>query len=341
MMRKLEQLNEEEQKELNELSDKELLFILKCVKLKEIEKKLSSKMVMLTAIAKKRSAHLKNSSNKISESLLEAINPTSYLTLILDAGFTLITSMTLVPFSIVIGGFVAIFAVVGGVYFKGVHEELKKKDKKMNESYQLLALKNECAEVYLKRKQSPYIPISTESQNSEPKVDKKKWQKAKNILATPIIVTGALFYTYYAVTQALMIAFAGSLAIGAMAGPIGIGVVLGVSLAIGIYFGYKKYQAYKKEEMVAVQHKKMQSEFEVKYKTCKKIRSKELESEYNIKYEEYKQLNREPKINREEKDRPSELSKHGIACFFTPQPEAPLGEESWKPSSSSSPSSRR
>jgi hypothetical protein len=267
---------------LDHLTDEELFCILEATSLADVKNNHAhhknifpkEKLDLLETIAKKTPRHVKSASNKISESLIDALTPTSYLALLLDAGFTLITSIALGPFIAIGVGFLALFLLVGGVHFIGTYKEIKEKDQEENERFQFLALRNECANIYLRKKHQDEFLQEYSFKNVEAKPEEKKWQNAKGVLGAGVLVTGALFYTYYAVTQGLMIALAGSLVVGALGGPIGVGIALAVCIGVGIFFGYKKYQLHKKEQALQCERDGMKNEFEVKYKKCQKIRSK-------------------------------------------------------------------
>jgi hypothetical protein len=154
-----------------------------------------------------------------------------------------------------------------------MHKELKQRDKKINQCYQLLAIQNECLETYLKKHEQQSADLETETENEiVQKPDKKRWQKAKDTIGSAIIVSSTLFYSYYAVTLALTVAFAGFAFVSAMTGPIGIGVALGIALVAGISIAYMKYRQDSKNQILKNNRKEMECQFNIKYDKYQALR---------------------------------------------------------------------
>lgn len=273
MPNQIEQLTQEEKDVLNSLTQEDLEFIIfnckneNSLQVIKTNPRFAAKKQILTSIAKKRSAHLRLSSNKISESFLDVMNPISCLVLIVDAFFTLTTAIVLTSFIIVGSFFSLLIGAIGIVHFLGKYDELKREEKVRDNELQLLALRNACANIYLK-KDPEEIDQPSANENAPTKKNKKKWQNAKDILGAVVIAVSTLFYTYYAITLGLSAALAGSLIVGAMGGPIGIGIALGVSFAIGLYLGYKKYQLIKKNDLLEKERETYEDNFSKKYNLC-------------------------------------------------------------------------
>lgn len=237
-----------------------------------VAKNLFDKKATLLSIAQKRTINVKPSSHKIGETLLDLSSPASYLFLLIDASFTLVTGIAVATFVAIGGVFAALVAVIGLIHFIGMYKELKQRDKKIDRCYQLLALQNECIDTYLKKQNQPVdLDIEIENQ-SDAKPDKKRWQKTKDAIGSGIIVSSTLFYSYYAVTLALTVAFAGFAFVSVMTGPIGIGVALGIALVAGISIAYLKYRQDSKNQILKENRKEMERQFNAKYDKYQTLR---------------------------------------------------------------------
>lgn len=284
-----------EQNELDllmSLSDGEIFNIFECENFAEIEGALSarnkSKLPELIRISQKQSAHLKRVNNKITESLVDFTNLLSWCLLIIDTIFTLLVGISVTMFAIAGAGFSALFIAIGIIHFATTYDELKKQEDKSDRACQLLAFKSACADAYI-RKNRPIQSLDLEGADStaleKVEVDKNRWQRVRNALGAMVVVSATLFYTYYAVTLSLTVAFASAAFVGAMCGPIGIGVALGVAFAIGAYFAFKKYQLDKNNKQLKNDIKALEKEFSGKngkLNECEVLRSQKLQQQVRV-----------------------------------------------------------
>gem|GEM_PF-4110642 len=208
----------------------------------------------------------------IDESLLNLINPVTAVALIIDALFTLTASLSLASIVAATGGFGILFGVVGVVSFIGTYRGIEATEKEERKEEELLLLKKACAELYLAK--HPEVQKPQQAVPPPKTADKNRWQKASDSLGTLMLVSSTLFYTYYALTLAISVAFAGSALAVALTGPIGLGVALAVAFGVGLYFGYKRYQVYKENDRLQLERKNLTADYEIEFNLCAGVQRK-------------------------------------------------------------------
>lgn len=265
---------------------------------------LFEKRDILLSIAKNRTAHVKPTSYRISETLLDLSNPVSYLFLLVDGIFTLVTSIGVLSFMAAGSIFAGMAVLIGVVHFVGMAKEIKHRDEKINRRYQLLALQNECVDIYLKHKL--HLPTEVSDEVDEVKIrSDKKWQNAKDALGSVVLVASTLFYSYYAITLALSVAFTGLAFVSVMTGPIGIGVALGVAIGVGLAIGYMKYRQDTTNQVLKAKRKKMENDFNHKFEKYQELRLQELNNQPETRLSPVLRSKKQAEIEKEEKKQPA------------------------------------
>ena len=279
---------------LEELSTEDLFFILEAENKKEIVKRFGAVTTREWLDTHNEYIYPKKADNKVTQSIFSAITDApSYPLLVLWSIIGLIT-LKVVTLSLLTGGLGALMLVTGGLFYVATYREQKIAAKKNDKTFQLLALKNKCADLLttqLQEKLGVEPEPDEEEENSalpaepeapEVKPDKKWLPKIKDAVKAALMVGTTLFGTYYFGTCAIIGAFGVTAVSTAMLGPIGLGAALAVTFAIGIYFGYKHYQENKANVAIKKQQKTIIAEIKDKTTKCNDLRNK-IEQSYTMK----------------------------------------------------------
>ncbi|OGT55949.1 MAG: hypothetical protein A3F43_02805 [Gammaproteobacteria bacterium RIFCSPHIGHO2_12_FULL_42_10] len=216
--------------------------ILNCRSIEELRRKTHGETLF--------SIKYQTASFSVTEALIESWNHIGAFVLIMDSFFTLSTALTLFAFFAFGSIFTVLLGISGMIYFVGTYIELKNEHREKGDQDQLLAIKTLCIAHKQKQILAPdnqvalnelLIHFDEKSPQFKP-TGRERWRSAKETVYAIVLTTGTVFYTYYAFTLGLSVALAGSLFVGAMTGPIGLGIVFSAALLFGVVMGYKKYQ---------------------------------------------------------------------------------------------------
>jgi len=272
---------------LENLSTEDLFSILEAENKKEIAKRFGAVTTREWLATYNEYIYPNKSDSKVSQSLFSAITDApSYPLLVLWSIIGLIT-LKVITLSLLTGGLGALMLVTGGLFYVATYHEQKIAAKKIDKTFELLALKNKCADLLTARLQER-LGVEASEENSlpyEPPAEKsnRKWlPRTKDAVKAALMVGTTLFGTYYFGTSAIIGAFGVTAVSTAMLGPIGLGIALTITFAVGIYFGYKHYQETKANAEIKKQQKLITAEIKEKTDKCHDLRNK-IEQSYTMK----------------------------------------------------------
>jgi len=263
----------------DDFTDEELFTVLNCDTFKEIKRKFKNKYNgNLWSSYARNYYNIDHNPDFIADSFIYAINDsTSYglMTLLFIIGSITVQLSSLVIITFV---FPPITIVSGIIFLISAYFKNKRETHEVHKEFDLIALKIQCANEIINRKTATLIsPLHSSkdtsaflvkhSGNEPPPFDyknKNKMEKVRPSLSFGLMAASMLFGTYYCGIAIIIHAF-GLLAVsGALLGPIGVGVAVGVGLLFGAYCCYKHYQNTIKKDHVT-QLKQYQNEI-LKYK---------------------------------------------------------------------------
>lgn len=250
----------------DDFSDDELFVILECDNLKEIKKKFRRKYNRECWMNYARQYYdVERNHQLYMESFFYSINDASNYALLTLLSILGSITLEFLPLSILTGALSVVTIATCGVFLVSAYREHQQERKKTQEDLDFIALKIQCENEIIRRKK---VELAASMRNSaeitavlsqnpdiepEPFVYKNKitLEKVRPAMGFGLLTAMMMFGTYYSGVAIIIHAF-GALAIsGALLGPIGIGVALGVALVIGAYCGYRHYQALVKEDRIA------------------------------------------------------------------------------------------
>lgn len=228
---------------IHSLSDEELMSIMQCDKSQDLYNTLDKR------IADTLYSKIQEHSNQISilskhtQALFIPITDASNYPMMFLWGIIGLVSMG--TLSVVIGTLimVATSLIVGGFFFHSNYLQLLSKENKLNHFFQLYNLKDQCADLYMERKN---IVLSMDETPSY--IYKNKMHLIKDSIRSGLLVSSTLFGTYFLGFHGIFTALNLTPVISATLGPWGIIVGLVVALGAGIYFGAKQFYASKQED---------------------------------------------------------------------------------------------
>ncbi|VEG90852.1 hypothetical protein [Legionella spiritensis] len=158
---------------------------------------------------------------------------------------------------------------IGSVFFYSNYQEIQKKEKKLNQRFQLDLLKNQAIDLLLERNGLHVATISR-----PPYKHKDKLAHIRDAISTSLLISTTLFGTYFLGFTVILTAFqtAGLIAATSAAGPIGLLAGLGVILAVSLYFGYKQYQIMKQNDQLKFEQKNLKKTVEEKVTLCRDLK---------------------------------------------------------------------
>jgi hypothetical protein len=186
--------------------------------------------------------------NKKSLSFAEVLThdaPSSFTLLTLAIALGL-TSFATLPLTIISGLFLSISFVMGGIYGISSYKKLEKQEKQATEFNELIQLKNNYMDALIKKQGGdPALACAKYSPLKPAPKHKINWSLASSTSSMIAFTSGIAFEAYFLTANIVFTAFGLTALSAAMLTPIGIGITLAITCAIGIYFGYQHYQSQK------------------------------------------------------------------------------------------------
>ncbi len=234
---------------LDHLSNQELLNILRSNKLHALFDNLDEAKAqdLIDTIA--NLPPIQPFQNKITQSLLVPITDTSSYPFIFLGSIIGIVTGGILPLLISTGVILLTSLSIGGYFFYANFKEMQKKEAKVNRLLHLYELKNQVADLYLKRHGLEIKVLDTPVYT-----DKHQVSLMKGAVRSCMVIGTTLFGTYFIGLNAVFSALGFSL-MSATIGPIGVIIGLGIALGVGLYFGYKHYQMLKQEDYFKFEQK--------------------------------------------------------------------------------------
>lgn len=270
-----------------DLSTEDLFLILKTENTKQLKTKFGAVTTREFIQGIHHHRYPRKMTNKVSQSIYNAITDApTYPLLILWSVIGLIT-LKVLTLSLLTGGLGTLMLVTGGIFYVATYYELKKEAQKNDKFFWHAAIRNECADVLLKRLRgelhnkynlnsldAPEIDDDTDSELPLNLSDKKVLPRIKDAVKASLLVGSTLFGTYYFGVSSIIAAFGLTAISTAMLGPIGLGIALAVTFGIGIYFGYKQYQISKSNQTIKKIQKHKLAKLDAKIDKCNELKDR-------------------------------------------------------------------
>lgn len=172
-------------------------------------------------------------------------------------------------------------ATAGVVYSIVTYFELKRKQKKINQFFQLGVLKMNCADFII----SHYNKEISQSANMNLSAalpdlclheyhydDQRRPKHMMRATGVGVLVATSLLGTYYVGTSAVLLAFGLSTAFALMASPAAIGLGVGAALLAGLYFAYKHFKSLKNKDHLKQLQDELTDEVNSRHRKCHELR---------------------------------------------------------------------
>ena len=232
-------------------SDEELLALLDCKTLKKIKRRFRHKVKpdLWTSFVQEHDASL-HFPDMIEETLFHSINDATNISLLIL--LTIIGNITLelIPLTILTIACSLITLPTIIIFFISSYRENNQELEKNKKEVDCIVVKMECANELTNRHKAS---LAAQSDNQLPPFkyeNKHIFAKLRKALGFCLLITSTLFGTYYSGGAILVHAFGAVTASSIMLGSVGISIAFGLALAIGIFCGYKNYQALVKKEEI-------------------------------------------------------------------------------------------
>lgn len=274
--------------DIQSVSQEDLLFVINCKQIKELVTRFGEKTVSQVSKQIKYVSVKSYPNNKMSRALLAALTDAPSYPLVMLWTLVGLVALSILPLTFITLGFLGLGFISGTIYFYSHYQELNKEMNKRDKNFQLAGIKQVCMNELCRRKNIQVVnkqlhDVSVQ-RSIENKLTKNKWHRLRGAIGATVMSASVLFGTYYIGGSSIIAAFGLASVASSMLGPIGIGVMLALALMIGIYFGYKSYQAQKNVEAL---------------KCVQKIITNEIDEQRDA-YEKFhckKKINRSQKIN--------------------------------------------
>ncbi|TAL65315.1 MAG: DUF1097 domain-containing protein [Legionella sp.] len=245
--------------DLEKFSDEELFKILNCTKLSLLHKLVSNDKIQGIYETIKNTPSVRRIPNKILQALLDPIaNTATYPFLILWSLIGIAAGIGTLPATLCIAFLILSSSIIGGFNFYANYKELQKKEFKLNKILLLSELKNQAADLLLKR-----LEIKMELVDVPDYPDRKELTFILESIKVGMLISTSLFGTYFLGFLSLFSSI--------LISPLGLLIALGVALGIGVYFGYYHYQMIKQEDVFNFNQKCQTLIIEEKIKLCNNI----------------------------------------------------------------------
>jgi len=265
---------------LKTFSTEELYFVLDTNHAKELKIRFGTNRT--TSLLEQVQKPSPQKIHPLSRSLFAAITEGPSCMLVILWSILGLVSLNVFALAIITIMFAVLLISTGTMFFHATYNELTRDNKRAIKQAQLAEVKLLCAtEVYKRQRHELKVRHLPSVHLTEHLFAYHKDKPLKNLLphlkkslGAALMITPMIFGTYYFAMSGIFAAFGLTVAAAIMTGPIGISLAIVGSLAIGIYFGVKLYQACKQEETFNKRLKKTSQQFEYRRRICYEQRSK-------------------------------------------------------------------
>ena len=270
---------------LKSLSLDELFFLINCKNITAFNNKFGEARAKQLLNEINLLDNVEDQNHKIIKSLYLAITDLPKYPLLICWTILNLVSFGIISLTLVTIMLSLFILLTGGIYFYSNYLKLNDEAEANKQLSQLTDLKLQCADLLIDYQTNEINKLKINHGSKfawRPKIQELQVNfndapqyiihKVKQSVESGIIVTTSLFQSYYLGLQTLI--STSLLPIAALAGPIGIGAVLSVCLAIGIYCGYKSYQTYQKEELLKNHQNEINNMVESKCSKCNELKEK-------------------------------------------------------------------
>lgn len=268
-----------------ELSTDQLYVILECKNIEKINKWLLrfannglEEQFHLSIVKARLKCKHALSQHEIMQSLFTVVTSEASYPAIILLAIAQATVLSLLALSILTIGTAVLTLAAGIFFYVAAYSEYKIEYESNLDDLDFSQIKLECTKEIIRRHEEPTIQNENQSSwNIKPFTkpfifrNDNRLRRMKSALASTMLTAGSLFAIYYLMVAVVIAAFGVTTA---LLGPIGIGVAIGVTLAIGLYAGYKQYQSLYNNEKLAAFKEHQEHQLEKKCNLCNELRGR-------------------------------------------------------------------